>query len=132
MADIVLDGITLPGDLVWEDEFQWSVIARPDSPEFSLGGAVILEESAKLAGRPITLVAKDEFLGSIWLSRTTILALQEKVNAPSTTMSLVMSDYQTFSVRFIGKGVTATPVYHIAPPIDQDRYYLTISLITVA
>jgi hypothetical protein len=127
---IVLDGVTLPDDLIWEDEFEWSEVDRHDSPEFTLGGAPIFEESPKTAGRPITLVAKNEFKGPIWLSRSTVLALQAKVNIQNHPMTLVMADNRTFTVRFRGTGIKADAVYHVSYHIDTDPYYLTILLIT--
>lgn len=127
MANIVLDGIQLPGDLVFEDEFQWTPVAR--SAEYTLTGSLVIEESLKLAGRPITLVAKSEFLGHIWLSRATIKALYEKASEVGKVMNLTLSDGRTFSVRFKENGVTADPVYHIGDHADTDRYYLKIQLL---
>lgn len=127
MASIVLDGITLPGDLIWEDEFQWNSIER--AVEYTLTGALAIEESVKLAGRPITLVAKSEFLGHIWLTRATIKALYAKASETGKVMNLTLSDGRTFSVRFKENGVTADPVYHIGDHADTDRYYLKIQLL---
>jgi len=132
MADIILDGIHLPGDLIWEDEFDWSVVERTSEPTYSLAGVPIFEESTKTAGRPITLVAKNESRGPIWLLRSTVLALHAKLNLPLHTMTLTLSDLRTFSVCFRGVGIEAEPVYHLMPHQDGDRYYLTISLITLA
>jgi len=127
MANIVLDGITLPGDLLWEDEFQWVPVAR--SAEYTLTGSLVIEESIKQAGRPITLVAKSEFLGAIWLSRATVKALYAKASKVGKVMNLTLSDGRTFSVRFKENGVTADPVYHIGDHLDGDRYYLKIQLL---
>jgi len=127
MANIVLDGITLPGDLVWEDEFQWVPVAR--SAEYTLTGSLVIEESIKQAGRPITLVAKSEFLGHIWLYRATVKALYAKASEVGKVMNLTLSDGRTFSVRFKENGVTADSVYHIGDHLDGDRYYLKIQLL---
>ena len=48
-----LGAITLPGDLEWIDEFSWSPVGQ--QVDVTLGGSLIVEESAQLAGRPITL-----------------------------------------------------------------------------
>lgn len=132
MADIILDNLHLPGDLIWEDEFSWSSVDRTDSPEFTLGGAPIFEESTKTAGRPITLIAKSESRGPIWLSRGIVESLLEKVSLTDQVMTLTMSDARTFTVRFRGVGVKADPVFHVMPHQVDDRYYLTIQLITSA
>lgn len=129
MTDITLDAINLPGDLVWEDEFEWSAVER-SAPEYSLSGAAIFEESIKLAGRPITLVAKSESRGPIWLARSIVLALQNKASLLDQEMTLTLSDAREFKVRFNGDGVKAEPVLHIMPHEIDDRYYLTLSLIT--
>ncbi len=129
MADIVLDGITLPGDLRWTDEYQWCSVER--SAEYSLGGSLLIEESTKLAGRPITLEAVNEFRGHIWLSRDTVdslLALAENTNHQ---MILVLSDDREFTVMFRDDGIKAEPVYHVMPHENSDPYHLTIKLMTV-
>lgn len=131
MADIILDGIHLPGDLVWEDEFEWSVIERSNA-SFSLGGTPILDENSKTAGRLITLTAKQESRGPIWVTRDIVTALLDKNAMPAHSMTLTLSDSRTFTVRFNGIGVEATPVFHIMPHENVDRYYLKIYLITTA
>lgn len=45
--------VTLPADLEWSDEYAWQPVEQ--SIEFSVTGAVIIEHSTRLAGRPITL-----------------------------------------------------------------------------
>jgi len=128
MADIVLDGLTLPGDLVWTDEYQWCEVER--SAEYGLG-SLIVEESIKPAGRPITLEAKNEFLGPIWLSRSTVDLLMAKAATTGKQMTLVLSDERTFDVMFRDRGVVAEPVYHVMTHADGDPYYLTLTLQTV-
>ncbi len=129
MANIYLDAIELPGDLVWSDEFSWSAVER--SNQYSLTGALIVEESLKLAGRPITLEAKNEFLGHIWLSRQTVKALYDKAAIPGQQMTLTLSDGRTFTVAFKDEGVKAEAVYHVMAHVDADPYHLTLSLQTV-
>lgn len=126
---ITLDAIILPEDLNWSDEFQWSPVAR--STDYSLTGALIVEESLKQAGRPITLEAKSEFRGPVWIDRDTVDALYAKAAVPGTQMTLTLSDSRTFTVMFKDDGVKATPVYHVMPHDDADPYYLTLSLQTI-
>ena len=56
MAAIALGSVTLPGDLRWSDEFAGAQVQR--SAEYSVTGALIVQEAVKQAGRPITLEAK--------------------------------------------------------------------------
>ena len=63
MASIYLDGLELPGDLVFRDEYSWCEVDR--AFEYTLGGTQVIEQSIKLAGRPITLEATSESSGHI-------------------------------------------------------------------
>lgn len=136
MPSITLDEITLVGDLIWSDEFQYTSVAR--NSEYSLTGALIVQESTKQAGRPITLECKpesqSELAGAdslIWVYRQDVLALYTKAQTIGLTMTLTLADGRTFSVMFREDGFEARPVIHIAPHADQDPYYFTIKLVTV-
>ncbi len=126
MPNIVLDGLSLPADLNWEDEFEWCSVAR--SQEYTLAGSLIIEESTMQQGRPITLVAKKEERGWVWLDRGTIKALYAKACTTNKQMSLTFPDGRSFTVRFKNMGVTSEPVYHVASHIDADPYSLKIEL----
>lgn len=56
--------IDLPKDLEWEDETTWSPVEQ--SLEYSLTGALLIQEGVKLKGRTITLSGKDDMC---WISR---------------------------------------------------------------
>lgn len=140
MADIILDGLTLPGDLVFSDEYEWCEVER--STDYSLTGALIVEENVKLAGRPITLEARQESThkrrlnetgayGHIWITRQTLDSLISKAATPEKEMTLVLSDLRSFTVMFREEGVTAEPLYHIMPHDDADPYHVVIKLMTV-
>lgn len=53
MATHFLNGIALPGGMLWVDEFAWSAAQR--SVERSITGAQIIDVAIKVAGRPVTL-----------------------------------------------------------------------------
>lgn len=130
MADsILLDGLSLPADLIWSDEFQWSSVER--AAERTLTGALIIEEAVKQGGRPITLEAKDPGAGYIWLSRATVVALKAKAATPDWSGTLTLVDDRVFTVAFREEGVIADPVWHFAPHEDTDPYTLTVKLQTV-
>lgn len=131
---ITLDDITLPGDMLWTDEFRWSPVAQ--QVDVTTGGSMLVEESAQLAGRPITLVAnRGDDGGYVWLERSTLVALQALCNAPlDDAILLTLHDGRTFNVRFRygdGAPVEADPVQQIAPYIDSDAYTLTLRLMQV-
>lgn len=142
MADVItLDGLELPGDLVFSDEYDWCEVDRKS--EYSLTGSLIVNEEVKLAGRPITLEAREEKtyyraakndqggLGNIWISRQIVDDLIDKANTPELEMTLVLPDERSFTVMFREEGVTAKPLYHVSPHDDADPYYVVIKLITV-
>ena len=128
---ITLGSVTLCGDLRWSDEFAWSAVAR--SAEYSLTGALIVEEAVKRAGRPITLEAKSESLGYIWLERSVILALQALVATPLWTGTLTLADGRTYSVTFRDEGLSAEPVQHQVGTVSLNTlpYTFTLKLQTV-
>lgn len=126
---ITLGEVTLPGDLRWSDEFTWSPVAR--SQEYGLTGALIIDEASRQAGRPITLEAKNESAGYIWLARSVVDALRALAATPGWTGTLTLEDARTFAVAFRGDGVIAEPVRHITPPVANDPYLLTVTLLTV-
>ncbi len=128
---ITLGSVTLPGDLKWADEFAWSAVAR--SAEYSLTGALIVEEATKQAGRPITLEGKSESQGYIWLERSVILALHALVATPLWTGTLTLADGRTFSVMFRDDGLSAEPVLHQnhTAALDSLPYTFTLKLQTV-
>ena len=131
---ITLDTITLPGDMQWTDEFSWTPVTQ--QVESTFGGALIIEESGLLAGRPITLEGRNESnVGFAVVERSTIVALRALAAAPlSDPLTLTLHDGRSFTVRFnygAGNPVDAKPYIHIVPPLDGDWYELTLRLLEV-
>lgn len=89
---ITLGAVTLPQGLVWSDEFDWTPLAQ--TTEYSLTGALIVEQAEKQAGRPITLIGGIDFA---WLTRTNVAALKTLLDA-GTAMTLTLHDNRTFTV----------------------------------
>jgi len=128
---ITLGTVTLPGDLRWSDEFSWTPVAR--TAEYSLTGALIIQEATKLAGRPITLEAKNESLGYVWLERVTLLALKTLAETPGWSGTLTLADARSFTVAFRDDGLTAEPVIHQthSAALNALPYTLTLKLMVV-
>lgn len=136
---LTLGALALPQGLRWADEFDWSPIVQATT--YSLSGALILEESARLAGRPITLSgARDGNISTAWLKRDDLIALQTALNATGATFTLTLHDARTFTVapRADGDGplsVEPLPaVKNFAPADpDADTWYIvnTIRLMEV-
>lgn len=135
MAEITLDAIVLPPDMLWEDEFQWTQVRQTVRP--SVTGAQLIQMNAVQAGRDVTLVGKVEGAkGFAVIHRSVVNALRAKeVSSMGAPMTLTLSDARTFSVIFRyddGPAVEATPIKHKDPPVDSDYYNATIRLMTVA
>jgi hypothetical protein len=124
---ITLDAITLPADLIWLDEFDWSPMTQSET--YTLSGALVIESAQMLAGRPITLVGGDN---AAWVDRTTLAALYAKLT-DDPTMTLTLHDARTFSVKFkmAGQPIQARPIIDYNTPASGDYYSLTIKLFTV-
>lgn len=138
MTDILLESITLPGDLLWSNEFTaWRV---GQAQRRSLTGALIVQESQVQVGRPITLETQsngNRHVAAITLP--TLLQLQAlEAQARTVPMSLTLpahnSGTRTFSVlwhRGEGKALEARPLLFAAPYLDGDYFAVTLRLITV-
>lgn len=143
MTDILLESaspvasITLPGDLLWSDEFSgWKV---GQNQRRSLTGALIVQESAVQVGRPITLQTTgsgNRFVAAVALPVLQALQALEAV-ARTTPMTLTLpahgSGTRTFNVlwnRAAGAALEATPILFASPYVDNDHFAITLRLIT--
>ena len=125
---IALDGITLPDNLHWQDEYRWTPVEQ--RREYSLTGALLIDEAAKQAGRPITLTTPD---GGGWTTRDTVEALRARLTTDQA-MSLTLHDGRTFSVRWRHdkQPLVAEPLLPgLADPDANALYQLTLRLIEV-
>lgn len=133
-----IDGIPIPGDIQWTDEFNsWKVgqVVR-----HSLTGALIVHQSSLQAGRPITLESGQQ--GSAFFAPVTLdvlRALQTSEEAGGTAPFDVVlpahnSGTRTFRClwrRDGGDAITARPLRFIAPFVDADYFAVVLRLIQV-
>lgn len=126
--------ITLPEDLQWVDEFTPWKVAQVF--EHSLSGALIVQESAKLAGRPITLQSGSNWG---WATRDVVEALQalEAVaSGPNMVLSVPAHEAanRAFTVRFRRDtgAIEAAPIKLVLPPAPTDYYSLTLRFLQVS
>lgn len=120
---ITLDALSLPEDLWWQDETDWTPVVQGES--YSVAGSLMVdvEPNIKLAGRPITLVGDET---TAWVSRATVLALMALAAVPGAEMELTIHA-RAFTVMFRhgdGKPVDAEPLVRLSPPADDDYYIL--------
>ena len=118
--------IVLSDDLLWIDEFDWTPVEQ--TREYSLGGALIVDSAAKLAGRPITLVSGSDFG---WLPRSTIEALRVAASLPAQQFTLTHLGV-AHTVIFDGSGpLTAEPVWTVSDPDADDPYVVSLRFLKV-
>jgi hypothetical protein len=120
---MTLNLLQLPDDLFWHDEFSWSAVRQ--SSDLTLTGALIVEEAAQQAGRPITLIDG-------WASRAVVEQLYLLVQQPGQVHTLVMGG-QTYTVMFRHSegALTATPLLPVTDPAPTDPYLITLRLMVV-
>lgn len=129
--------ITLPEDLAWPDEFDWSPVVGAE--QRSLSGALIVHHSTAQGGRPITL----ESAGASWYPRAQVLDLQALLEDAASTVAtgdpppaMTLDVHgRTFAVawRLAGNArpLEATPVYRLADPDGTHPYLITLRLMEI-
>jgi len=88
--------IDLPKDLEWKDELNWGTVDQ--IVEYSLTGALLIQEGVKQKGRPITFTGKDNMA---WITREQGLTLLAMRN----TQGLVMT------LKFLNKNAPASVLF---------------------
>lgn len=117
--------VTLPDNLLWQDEFGWSPVAQAQTR--TLTGSQIVEETAKSGGRPITLTG-------LWLDRATVHSLRALEAQVATEMTLTLPGGATHTVIWRRgdnePAVRADPIRPVAPDVhtDSDLYDVTLRL----
>jgi hypothetical protein len=128
---INLDALALPQDLFWSDEFDWTpVVQRQSRTE---AGALVLEESPRINGRPITLEGGDGFG---WASRQLVgqlQNLQQEASADPMTLTIHGVEYTVVWRREDSSSpMTARPVRGpISNPDVSEPYSLVLRFLTV-
>lgn len=122
--------ITLPQDMQWQDEFTWSDLAQ-SIPQRTRGGALVIQQSQKLSGRPITLGGE-----WVWSDRGDYKKLQEWSAVKKMTMTLTLSNadpIRTFAVAFRTHegAIDCRPVVFATPEPDNAPYTGEIRLMTI-
>lgn len=117
--------ISLPDDLFFENEFDWFSVGQ--TQEYSLTGDLIIEESVKQNGRPITLVGAEN---KSWIEKTTLDALTASAQIPNLKMTLSLISGQSFTVRWDlskEKAIEATKLW-MEFPHETGDYWANLKL----
>jgi hypothetical protein len=129
---ITLDTFIFPATahgLRWSDEFSWSPVAQ--ATEYGLTGALLVQESTRQTGRPLTLTGGRAWA---WLARADLLTLQALLDA-TTQRTLTLHDGRQIPVipRREGDGplsASALPLVGDSGPADPsaETYYVLDAL----
>ena len=85
--------IVLPEGLLWEDEHQWGAFTQ--AVEYSLGGALLVQEAERLAGRPVTLAGGETWA---WMTRAQVSALRALGDGATAALTLTLPDARQMQV----------------------------------
>ena len=92
---ITLDTLTLPDELIWQDEFNWDTI-QSSVKRTVQGKLIVAQQTAPSdAGRPITLTTDNA-----WIQRSDLETLHAWAKDMTKTMTLIMHDGVNYPVRF--------------------------------
>lgn len=119
--NVTLNGLLLPDDLIWRDEFEWAPVEQVVTP--TLTGALLVEETPKPEGRPITLVGH--------CPRATVLSLKALEAQVAQLLTLTLLDGLQREVFWRRPGVVATPLIEMADPEAGEPYALTLNFTEV-
>ena len=131
---ITLGAVALPSGLTWSDELHWTPVQQ--STIHSLTGALIIQESTKQAGRPITLIGQSNGNDhTAWISRATLFALHTALAVVGAEHALTLHDGRTFTVMAVqgdagpleAEPLPATASFAPANP-DDDYWYVLSAL----
>ena len=125
---IILDGISLPVDLLWSDEWAASTVAQ--TVRRTLDGGLVVFYGELRAGLPITLESQPD---AGWLTRTQVEAIALRAASPGGLYMLNLRG-QTWQVMFRHQDAPAfeaRPLVSVANPQAGDFYLATIKLMTV-
>jgi hypothetical protein len=119
--------LTLPVDMLWSDEFSWPAVQQ--SQQYTIAGSLVIEATAKLSGRSITLSAGDDYA---WTTRATLDTLRTWSLLPAQTFSLLYRGV-THSVIFdhAAGAIDARPIIDYSDPDNTDDYAVTLRFIKV-
>lgn len=120
-----LQTLILHHDLRWVDEHSWSPVVG--NAEYSLTGALIIENGLRLAGQPITLEPPDDSMA--WHTRAVVDQLYAWSKLPGQTFNLTLDNGQLYEVVFRHHeppAMEAKPVANLASFVADD--FWTIKL----
>lgn len=112
----------------WRDEYEWSPLKQSE-PEYSLNGAMHVQQGTMLAGRPITLDCE-----YARITRSDVELLQAWSAVPELELTLTHPDGRTFDVIFAATALSDIVDIKNYKPSDKrpdDPMTANIHLLTI-
>jgi hypothetical protein len=108
------------GSLVWADEYGWAGVAQ--SRAYCFGGALVVQESAQLAGQPLTLTGGERWA---WITQATLDDLTDLLAPAGSTVTVTLDDERSYTCcpdRESGPAIVARPLPLVAdsPLVERD------------
>lgn len=125
---ILLDGIRLPADLMWTDEWAASMVAQ--TVRRALDGSLVVFYGPLADGVPITLESQPD---AGWLTLAQVEAIGLRAMSPGGIYPLTLRG-RTRAVMFRHQdppAFEARPLVPLATPKESDFYLATLRLMTV-
>lgn len=121
--------VELSDRLQWTNEYEWSPVQQ--DTEYTLGGALVVDQGVKLAGRPILLEGEET---NAWITRTQCEAIKSLNAIPRAEMTLILrgEEHQVIFDRASG-GFNARPIWKLLDgEITSELFYVpTFRFLTV-
>lgn len=117
--------VILPSDLQWTDEYGWTPVEH--STDYSLDGALVIQEALRQDGRPITLYGGTE---GAWATRQQLNVLYALASQPAQTLTLDLWD-RRFNVMFRRPAIEAAEIIRLANPANDHYYAITLNFVEV-
>ena len=125
---LVLGGVTLPPNMVWEDKYKWSAVVQ--EVKVTLGGSPVVYSAPLQSGRRISLVAYQD---QGWLTKAQVDAVNALANVAGATYNFTIGT-ESFNVVFRHEeppAVEMDPLIPRAVPLDGDYFVGRIKLLVV-
>lgn len=122
------DGVTtldLSPDLLWSDEFTWQAVEASVTRTWT--GALVVQNTARVAGRPITLEGDAPNVG--WLTRTQLEQCHGWASIPEQMLALTYRGVnRTVFFRHQDGAIESTPVVPFNDVQPGDFYVVRLRL----
>ena len=132
MSHTLTDGtttVTLDHD--WIDEYDWSPVEQ--TSDYTLTGALVVEQATRQAGRPITLAPPRPDMA--WTAKADLDRLRAWAETPGQQLMLTLEDGRSYTVLFRHEdtAIDAEPVRGWRVPAGEpdDWWLVTLRLIEI-